>query len=80
MGINVVSTAFFASVAHAKRSFAIVITRGLIAVLVFVFLLSGLWGMTGVWLTIPATEITTLLLTTIFLALYQKQLNKTTSC
>lgn len=79
MGINVVSTAFFASVAHAKRSFAIVITRGLIAVLVFVFLLSGLWGMTGVWLTIPATEITTLLLTTIFLALYQKQLNKTTS-
>ncbi len=74
MGVNIVCTAFFASVSHAKFSFSVVMMRGLIAVVAFALILSSVWGMTGIWLTIPFTEVTTLILTIVFLGIYLKEI------
>jgi len=63
MGLNIVATSYFSSVSHSKFSFIISIIRGMVAVLSFIFILSGIFGMTGVWLTIPCSECATLIVT-----------------
>jgi len=62
MGLNIVTTSFFASINEAKESFIISIIRGLIVVIPLILLLSRLFGMTGVWITIPLAEVSTLLI------------------
>lgn len=59
MGINVVLTAFFAAMGDGRPSFVISTCRGFVLVVAFVFLLSSLFGMTGVWLTVPVAELFT---------------------
>ena len=36
--------------------------RGFVAILIFAFALSAVFGMTGVWLAFPAAELVTMLL------------------
>lgn len=74
MGINIVTTSFFASINKAKESFIISIMRGLIVVIPLILLLPKLFGMTGVWLTIPLTEVITLIISIIFYLKYRKRL------
>jgi len=62
MGVNIVTTSFFASINKAKESFAISMIRGLIVVIPLILLLPNFLGMTGVWLTIPLAEVITLLI------------------
>lgn len=62
MGINIVTTSFFASINKPKESFAISMIRGLIVVIPLILLLPNFLGMTGVWLTIPLAEVITLLI------------------
>jgi Na+-driven multidrug efflux pump len=37
--------------------------RGFVAILIFAFVLSALFGMSGVWMAFPAAEFTTMLVT-----------------
>lgn len=74
MGINIVTTSFFASINEAKESFIISIMRGLIVVIPLILLLPKLFGMTGVWLTIPLAEVITLIISIIFYLKYRKRL------
>lgn len=67
MGANIVTTSFFASINSPGPSFAVSILRGLAAVVVFLLILPPALGMDGVWLTIPAAELTTLFVSGIFL-------------
>lgn len=60
--VNIVTAALFASVSKAAASFLISVSRAFALVTVLVFALSSLWGMTGVWLTMPCTELLTFLL------------------
>lgn len=60
-GVNLMLAASFAAVEETKASFIVSISRGLVGIVVLVLLLSRLWGMTGVWLSFPATEAVTLL-------------------
>jgi len=62
MGVNIVTTSFFASINKTKESFAISMIRGLIVVIPLILLLPNFLGMTGVWLTIPLAEVITLLI------------------
>lgn len=75
MGINIVTTSFFASINEARESFIISIMRGLIVVIPLIILLPKLFGMTGVWLTIPLAEVITLLISIIFYIKYRKRIN-----
>lgn len=59
-GINTISSFYFTSIAKAKESAIISFARGLIILLICIFTLPRLLGMTGVWLVAPVTEILTL--------------------
>ncbi|MBE6054987.1 MAG: MATE family efflux transporter [Clostridium sartagoforme] len=72
MGINIVTTSFFASINKPKESFAISMIRGLIVIIPLILILPNFLGMTGVWLTIPLAEVITLLIS---IKLYLKYKN-----
>lgn len=56
-GINIILSVFFSSMEHSKTGFIISITRGFVAIVPVVLLLSYIFGMTGVWLSFPIAEI-----------------------
>lgn len=66
-GINIVSAVYLGAVEQAMPSFVIAISRGVAAILLFAFLLSAWWDMTGIWLAFPAAEGATCLLTMAFM-------------
>lgn len=59
-GINIILAAYLSASEHPADGFWISITRGGIAILPLVLLLSHLLGMNGVWLSFPLCEIITL--------------------
>lgn len=62
MGLNIVTTSFFASINKPRESFIISIMRGCIAILPLIVILPKMFGMIGVWTTIPLAELITLIL------------------
>lgn len=74
MGINIVTTSFFASINKPKESFAISMIRGLIIVIPLILLLPNFLGMTGVWLTIPLSEVITLFISIIIYFKYKREI------
>lgn len=70
MGVNIVTSAFFSSVARFRESFLVSVTRAAIAAVPLILLLPRLLGLTGVWLAIPATELCTLAVSILFAARY----------
>ena len=61
-GINAIASFYFTSIGHAKESAVISAARGLVILLIALFILPKLFGMTGVWLVAPVTEGLTLLI------------------
>lgn len=57
IGLNIVLATYFISTERPKPAQAISLLRGLLVLVPMAFLLSGLWGLTGVWYACPATEI-----------------------
>lgn len=66
-GINIIVAAFFSATEKPKKAFVISISRGIVAVIPFVFILSTLFEMNGVWLAFVATELATCIITVIYL-------------
>lgn len=66
-GVNIVTASLFASISKAWASFLLSSLRAVVLVTVLVFTLSRLWGMTGVWVTIPCTELITFLVSLVLL-------------
>ena len=56
-GINTLLATYFGSIDKPKNDFVISILRGFIFIIPFTFILSALWGMTGIWLAMPFTEL-----------------------
>lgn len=73
MGNNIVTVAYFASVARTSESFCLSFIRGFAAVIFYLIILSNLFGMKGVWMTVPFTELTVLLISTGLLFLHKKR-------
>lgn len=59
-GINTIATFYFTSIGRAKEAAVISVLRGLIILLICIFTLPLLFGMVGVWLVAPVTEVITL--------------------
>ena len=55
-GFNIITALFFTSVERAAPAQAISLLRGLALLIPGAFLLSAIWGITGVWLAVPLTE------------------------
>ncbi|MDC7126253.1 MAG: MATE family efflux transporter [Spirochaetales bacterium] len=67
MGFNVITSFYFTSIGAAKESAAISASRGLVILLICIFIFPALWGMTGVWLVAPVTELLTVILSLVFI-------------
>lgn len=65
--VNTITSFYFTSKEKALQSAVISSARGLVILLVCIFTLPRLWGMTGVWLVSPVTETVTLLITAAFI-------------
>ena len=72
MGYGVINSMHFTSCGDALSSALISSLRGIVLLLGFTFLFSALWGMTGVWLAAPATEVLTTMVS-IWLIMKQKK-------
>lgn len=59
MGVNIVGIAYLQAMQKNKISFILSTFRGLILTIVLVVVLSKLFGLTGVWITIPIVELLT---------------------
>lgn len=66
-GINVINSFYFTSIGRAMESAVISSARGLVLLLIFIFILPPFLGMTGVWLVAPLTEVLTLFLGLFFI-------------
>ncbi len=66
-GFNIVTSIYFTSIDRAKPGNIVSILRGIVLIVPLAFLMSGLFGLTGLWLTFPLTE---LLTTAVALVLY----------
>lgn len=74
-GINAIASFYFTATGRAFQSAAISFSRGLGVLLVCIFLLPALFGMTGVWLAAPVTEVVTLGITVVFLQREERSLS-----
>lgn len=61
--VNIIRAGFLSATGCGRESFVIAVLRGVVAIVGFAFLLSKLFGITGVWCAFPAAEAFTLLIT-----------------
>ncbi len=66
-GVNSITSFYFTATGRAFESAVISALRGLIVLLICIFTLPYLFGMTGVWMAAPVTEAVTLGVTVFFL-------------
>ncbi len=66
-GINTITSFYFTSIGKAKESAIISSSRGLVVLLICIFTLPQLLGITGVYLVSPITEFLTLFLSIFFI-------------
>lgn len=66
-GVNAITSFYFTAIGKAFESAVISGSRGLAVLLICIFALPALLGMTGVWLAAPVTELVTLGITAVFL-------------
>ena len=61
--VNIISAGYFSAVDRGRESAVISVSRAVAAIIAFAFILSALFGTTGIWLAFPASELFTLMLT-----------------
>ena len=65
MGINIVLTSYLQSKEYARASMIMSLLRGFIFTLVYLIMLSNIFGLTGVWMTLPLAELSTIIVSAI---------------
>ncbi|MCI9082102.1 MAG: MATE family efflux transporter [Lachnospiraceae bacterium] len=58
-GFNIVTSIYFTSIDRAKPGNIISLLRGIVLIVPLAYLMSGMFGLTGLWLTFPLTELLT---------------------
>ena len=66
-GINIVAAAFLSSADRPKQAFVVSILRGFVLIIPVAWILSVLFGLTGIWMAVPVTEAIVCSLALIFL-------------
>ena len=67
MGYDVISSMYFTSCGDAKSSALISALRGLVLLLAFTLVLPTIFGMNGVWMASPCSEILTAMVSMILI-------------
>lgn len=63
--VNIVRAGFYSATGRGSMSSVIAVSRGVVAIVVSAIVLSRLFGVVGVWLAFPASELTTYLIGTV---------------
>ncbi|MDR0676426.1 MAG: MATE family efflux transporter [Elusimicrobiota bacterium] len=66
MGINIIMINFFAGIVKLKQAFSLSLLRGCIGILPIVLILSNLYKLKGIWMTVPIVEIITFIIGVIY--------------
>ncbi|WP_297487320.1 MATE family efflux transporter, partial [uncultured Cetobacterium sp.] len=66
-GINILIAGYFTSINKAKQASIITALRGIILIIVLIYILPLVFGELGLWLTVPISETITLIISLIFL-------------
>lgn len=61
-GLNLVAAGYFTAICSPVQAVAIALSRGILWIGLGLVLLPKIWGISGIWLTVPLAEILTLLL------------------
>lgn len=69
MGINFVMSTYFQSIGNAKMAIWITAAREMIIMIALIAILPSLWGVTGVWLAVPLSE----MLVLVTIAVYYRE-------
>ncbi|AFS77165.1 Na+ driven multidrug efflux pump, MATE efflux family [Gottschalkia acidurici 9a] len=65
MGLNIVMASYIQSTEQARTSMIISLSRGFIFIILFLAILPKVFGIDGVWLTLPLAEIMTVILSVV---------------
>jgi len=57
IGINIVGAAFFQSLGMSEKAIVLSITRQVVFLIPFLLIFPGIWGINGVWITMPVADI-----------------------
>ena len=74
MGYDVINSMYFTSCGDAKSSALISSLRGIILLLAFTLIFPAIWGMTGVWLATPCTEVITAMVSVWLIAKQKREI------
>lgn len=74
MGYDVTNSMYFTSCGDALSSAVISSLRGIVLLLAFILILPAIWGMTGVWIAAPATEIITAIVSVLLITKQKKMI------
>lgn len=74
-GVNTLYSSYFTAIGYAKESIIIAMCRGLIFIIVGIVLLSNLFGLNGVWLTVPFAETITILISLYLMKKFNQKQN-----
>ncbi|MDO5726117.1 MAG: MATE family efflux transporter [Tissierellia bacterium] len=75
MGVNTVLTSYVQSKEQAKISLIISLLRGLILIIILLLILSKLFGIIGVWMTLPLTELLVFIFSVIAFKKFRRAIN-----
>lgn len=76
MGYDVINSIYFTSCGDAKSSALISALRGIVLLLAFTFLLPAIFGMNGVWMAAPCTEVLTAIVSFYLIQIQQRKLKR----
>ena len=76
IGINIVGSAFFQSIGLSEKAIILSITRQVLFLIPFLLIFPGIWGINGVWVTMPVADIFATILTTFMLGQQLRQFKK----
>lgn len=75
MGINMFAVGYFQSTAKPKLSLLICLLRGCVLSIIFITILAPIFGINGIWASVPLAEFVTLTLSIYFLVRQSNQSN-----
>lgn len=71
--VNIIKAGFLSATGRGLESSVIAVSRGIVSISVLAFLLSRVFGMIGVWLAFPVSEIFTWVLSVIFSKIMERK-------
>lgn len=71
MGLNIAITSFIQSKEESKVSMTISLCRGFVFIIISLLILPKIWGIDGVWLTMPIVELITLIVSGLYFEKYR---------